>query len=791
MSDKNSKKDFFVSYNKADKQWAKWIAAVLEQDGYTTITQAWDFRPGGNFMREMQNALTNSERTIAVLSKNYLNSKYCQAEWEAALNKDVNSEKRLLIPVRIADVEPEGLLAPIIYIDLFELESDEAAAEKKLIRGVDDKEIPRPRPPFPGVKKDLAPKSLKAKFPGTLPFNNLLFAKNPHFTGRDQVFEKICKGFESGSTVSLTQIITGMGGLGKTQTALEYAYRYADKYECIWWITAENEMDVLSSYKKFAVEMNLLHQDQQDSELIIKVVLNWMSENQNWLFIYDNVESIARDTQWWPKNNLQNILITTREKQFNIGESVDIATFTEEEAISFLESRTGIANRSDQNENATKIANRLGYLPLALEQAAAYIVAGEITYAEYLLLLHEYGLKPLDDAEGVMDYSKTLTETMNISIDKIDLEAAQQLLYLCAYMAPENIYKELFNEGAELLPSPLDEALQNGLENNKIWRQLTKYSLLKKQEDGNGYSMHRLLQEVVRDKIEHDQLWMLCCLSLFYKTYDFEYGDIESHNRFLKQTPHVESCLNTIETKLTDDEYQEKIAYLYNRGGFGFDNLGNYSQSLELYERAIKIREKVLGLDHPSTATSYNNIAGVYTSQGEYGKALELYEKTMKIREKVLGLDHPDTATSYNNIAAVYDSQGEYGKALELYDKALVIREKVLGLDHPDTATSYNNIAFVYARQGEYTKALELYDTALKICEKMLGFDHPDTAFSYNNIAGVYTSQGEYGKALELYDKAMKIYEKVLGLDHPDTATSYNNIAFVYARQGEYTKALE
>jgi len=582
-----------------------------------------------------------------------------------------------------------------------------------------------------------------------------------------------------------------MGGLGKTQTALEYAYRYSDKYECIWWITAENEMAVLTSYKKFAVEMKLLHQDQQDSELIIKVVLNWMSENQNWLFIYDNVESIARDTSWWPKNNLQNILITTREKQFNIGESIDIAIFTEEEAISFLESRTGIANQSDQTENAAKIANRLGYLPLALEQAAAYIVAGEITYAEYLLLLEKYKLKTLDDAEGVMDYSKTLTETMNISIDKIDLEAAQQLLYLCAYMAPENIYEKLFSEGAGLLPLPLKEALQDGLKSNKVWRQLTKYSLLKKQADGNGYSMHRLLQEVVRDKIEHNQQWMLHCLSLFYETYDFEYGDIESHNRFLKQTPHVELCLNTIETKLADDEYQEKIAYLYNWSGFGFSNLGNYSQALELLQKALVIHKEVLGFDHPDTASSYNNIALVYSRQGEYGKSLELYDKAMKICEKVLGLDHPDTASSYNNIAGVYYCQGEYAKALELYEKALVIREKVLGVGHPDTAISYNNIATVYEKQGEYDKALELYDKVLKISEKVLGVGHPDTAISYNNIALVYSRQGEYGKALELYAKVLKIREKVLGLDHPDTAISYSSIALVYYSQGEYGKALE
>lgn len=124
------KRDFFISYNKADKQWAKWIASVLEDNGYTSYIQAWDFRPGDNFVLEMDKALLRSERFLAVLSQNYLDSLYCQAEWAAAFTKDPNSEKRIFIPVRVADVAPEGLWAAIIYIDLFGVEEKEA--EKKL-----------------------------------------------------------------------------------------------------------------------------------------------------------------------------------------------------------------------------------------------------------------------------------------------------------------------------------------------------------------------------------------------------------------------------------------------------------------------------------------------------------------------------------------------------------------------------------------------------------------------------------------------------------------------------------
>jgi tetratricopeptide (TPR) repeat protein len=772
------KKDFLISYNKADKQWAKWIAAILEAEGYTCIIQAWDFKPGENFVLDMHKALINSERFIAVLSQDYLDSLYCQAEWAAAFIKDPNSEKRLFIPVRVADIEPEGLLAAIIYIDLFG--TDEEMAEQRLINGVDVKDIPRNRPSFPGT--------VKVRFPGSLPFNNLPFIRNAYFTGRDSILDDISKEFEKGNAISLTQAITGLGGIGKTQTALEYAYRNASKYDWIWWVSAETEPTVLLAYREFAIKMKLMNTAQQDAAIIIETVLNWMDTHDQWLFIYDNVDHVNSDTAWWPRNCRGNILITTRNRKVTIGQGIEISIFNDLEAIAFLENRTGIYNDRQQ---ALLLAQRLGCFPLALEQASAYIKNNDITFEDYLILLKDYGLDVLGETEGVIDYTKPLTATWEISFAKIELEAAQQLLYLCAYLAPESIEAEIFSENVELLPSPLKEQLSNTLTANKVWLELTRYSILEKEGDNQSYSMHRLLQEVIRNKLCSEPQWIQCCLSIIRKIYTFEYGNVPSHNRFIKLTPHVEALLNSTMLCLPDDTSQKDIADLYAVGGSGHLHLGNYSQAFEWYQKALAIREKVLGKEHRSTATTYNNISSVYASQGDYPKALEWYQKALAIREKVLGKEHPSTATSYNNIAGVYASQGDYPKALELFQKALAIREKMLGKEHPDTATTYNDIANVYEKQGDYPKALEWYQKDLAISEKVLGKEHPDTAATYNNIAEVYDSQGDYPKALEWYQKALAICEKVLGMEHPSTATTYNNIASVYSRQGDYPKALE
>ncbi len=229
----------------------------------------------------------------------------------------------------------------------------------------------------------------------------------------------------------------------------------------------------------------------------------------------------------------------------------------------------------------------------------------------------------------------------------------------------------------------------------------------------------------------------------------------------------------------------------YNNIGLVYSEQGDYDKALEYYFKALDIDKKVLGKKHPSTASSYNNIGLVYDEQGDYDKALEYYFKALEIWENILGTEHPYTATSYNNIGAIYYSKGDYDKALEYYFKALDIREKVLGKEHPDTAQSYNNIGAIYNQKSDYDKALEYYSMALDIVRKFLGEMHPYTAAPYSNIGRVYDSQGDYDKALEYYFMALAINEKVLGADHPSTATDYNSIATVCYSKGDYDKALE
>jgi CHAT domain-containing protein/Tfp pilus assembly protein PilF len=216
---------------------------------------------------------------------------------------------------------------------------------------------------------------------------------------------------------------------------------------------------------------------------------------------------------------------------------------------------------------------------------------------------------------------------------------------------------------------------------------------------------------------------------------------------------------------------------------------GKYDEALPLAERALEIREKALGPDHPDIARSLNNLAILYHHKGDHAKAELLYQRGLAIWEEALGPDHPELAPNLNNLGALYFDKGDYAKAEPLYQRALAIREKALGPDHPGVAGSLNELAILYGDKGDYAKAEPLHQRALAIWEKALGPDHPRVAISLLNLANVYYLKGDYAKAEPLYQRALAIKEKTFGPEHPDVALTLNNLAALYYDKGDYAKA--
>lgn len=618
------------------------------------------------------------------------------------------------------------------------------------------------------------------------PVNNLLYLKNQHFAGREDVLRQIREQFRAGGTVSLTQTIAGLGGVGKTQIALEYAYRYAHEYEVIWWLVAEQAETILAAFAEFALRQNLGEAFGNEKALRV-AFLNWLDNHPNWLLVYDNVNSYNDIKPYLPKNTRNrhgNILLTSRLSRGYIGTKMDIEVFEMPEAVQFLLRRT----RSEDEAVAAELAKRLGCLPLALEQAAAYIDETEgMNMRSYLKSLDDFGLAVFNDDDEIRDYKQSVTATWKISLDKITLDSTRQLLNLAACIAPDGIDVGWLTVNRQYLPEPLGTDLAQSLTRNRVIRELVKYSLFK-YHDGQ-LSLHRLLQEVIREEWNGDTKWLLLSLNYFSQVFTVPDTGLQTRSEFYNLLPHVNALIGCAQPLLADNKAASvKVAELHFVAGRGLIKLGDYINALAHLRKSLELRESMLGKTNPDTAAAFHNLALVYKLQDKNDQAVTYYLVAAEIRKQVLG-DHPDTAATYNNLANVYKNMGEFNKALSWYQKSLAIKMKILGQQHPDTIMTNSNIANVYKRQGNLDAALRLHQQVRKDREQVLGDKHKDTADTFGNIALVYDELGQYDAAMFWFKKTLDVQEEELGIEHPQTAMTYFNIATVYVHQDSAKEA--
>ncbi len=777
--------NFFISYNKQDRQWAEWIAWELESAGYTTVIQAWDFKPGQNFVGQMDEAIKNSDRTLAVLSPDYLTSAYTAPEWYAAFNRDPRGVKGVLLPIKVRACDPEGLLAQITHIDLAGL--NEKTAKSSLLAGVSQTSRLKPStaPLFPGNKTPV--KTNKPRFPGTLPpIWSVNHHRNDNLFARDDFIDKIHNTFFI--DCKTRQAITGMQGIGKTQVAIEYAYRYSNQYDLIWWIDAAEPTYLADSFAALAPHLGLNIENEQDINVIARMVRDELGKRSaTGLLIFDNVIKPVDIEKYLPQSSNGHILITSTNQKIWSGIAVEqeIPLFSREEAADYL---LEITSGKSEKDLALDLADKLGGLPLALEQSAAYIRSNQITLRDYQNLFNQYHGQ-LFGEEGAQDrYHASVTTTFNITIDTIKAKEAESvnLLYLTAFLAPTAIPEALFTEGHEYLPANLAEAVNDPLRFNRIKRMLLDYSLINVQNQ--ALNVHRLVQLVSRERLSPKETaeWIEIVLNLVKNAFCFDRMSPDTWGAADEIYPHTMEITEYAE-KLEINPH--KSSYLLNKIGLYLRNKAEYELAGEVFQRALNILE-LYEVKDGNMAAVLDNLGGLYRDQGKNQAAESLYKQALEIRENVLGSNHPAVGITLNNLAGLYRAQGKYEIAEPLYKRDLEISEKELGPNHLDVAPTLNNLAGLYEYQGKYEDAEPLYERALKISGKELGPNHPDVATTLNNLAGLYYAQGKYEDAEPLYERALEIREKVLGPNHPSVATTLNNLAVLYEDQGEYETAV-
>ena len=264
-------------------------------------------------------------------------------------------------------------------------------------------------------------------------------------------------------------------------------------------------------------------------------------------------------------------------------------------------------------------------------------------------------------------------------------------------------------------------------------------------------------------------------------------SELKQQGKYLEAIPLAQEALR-IRQQVLGDEHPYVAASLDHLAGL-YESMGRYEAAEPLLNQALEMNKRLLGDEHPLVATSLNNLAGFYRAMGRYEAAEPLYTQALEMFRKLLGDEHPSVATSLNNLAFLYESMGRYEEAEPLYTQALEMFRKLLGDEHPSVATSLNNLAFLYESMGRYEEAEPLYTQALEMRKRLLGEEHPDVAASLNNLAELYRAMGRYEAAEPLYTQALEMFRKLLGDEHPSVATSLNNLAFLYESMGRYEQA--
>jgi len=796
----DSTSDFFVSYNRADRTWAEWMAWHLEVAGYRTIVQAWDFRPGSNFVLDMQHAASVARCTLAVLSPDYLTSLYTQPEWAAAFVQDPTGLKGTLLPVRVRPCELSGLLTPLVYIDLVDLDETEAATT--LLAGVQrTRAKPTTAPMFPGSN---APRATTApRFPGTLPpIWTVPFRRNPFFTGRETLLSQLYDHLHEQQATALTQAqaISGLGGIGKTQTAVEYAYRYQHEYQMVLWATAATRLSLLSDFVKFTGLLGLSEHAVQEQEQLVAVVMHWLHTHTDWLLILDNADDVQLAHKFMPQGGKGHILLTTRAQALGaLATSLEVEKMDTQEGSVLLLRRAHVLAPGASLETVTQADQQLAEtlvkevdgLPLALDQAGAYIEETGCSLATYLRIYQTRSSELLGLRKSLTaDHPEPVTTTWSLSFQHVEQanRGAAALLRLCAFLAPDAIPEEIFSEGASELGKVLGPVAADPVKLDAAIEVVRRHSLLKRVAKTNTLSIHRLVQAVLRAEMSPkvQRQWAERAVRAVNQV--FPKVELETWARCERYLPQTQMCAQLI------DQYTlvfDEAATLLHQTGYYLVEQGRYAEAEQYYQQALRIYQQALPANHSSTATTLSALGTLYLNQGKYPEAEQYFQQALRIYQQALPANHPSTATTLHELGRVNRSQGKYPEAEQYYQQALHIYQQALPANHPSTATTLSSLGTLYLAQGKYPEAEQYFQQALRIYQQALPANHPDTATTLHELGVVNRSQGKYPEAEQYYQQALHIYQQALPANHPSTIITLKNYANLLRQMGRENEALQ
>jgi tetratricopeptide (TPR) repeat protein len=608
----------------------------------------------------------------------------------------------------------------------------------------------------------------------------------PGFVGRSRDLDRLDAAPRIPGT-ALVQVVHGLGGIGKSTLAAHWAATRPHGCAPVRWIPADSPADMEQGLASLTTALQPALATALPAEALAEWGLQWLASHTDWLLILDNVNDPADIAPVIARAPGGRFLITSRlaTAWSDATTLVHLDVMDEAESLALL---TGIVTATGPRDlqGAADVCAELSHIPLAIEQAAAYLAQNPLTTPRgYLHLLNQHPAAMYGHGGATTAAERTIARIWDITLDKITTRqpAAADLLRTLAWYAPENIPTTLLDlPGVD--PVKLNQAI--GL--------LTAYNMIIPDPATHTWAVHRLIQALARtpdpdnphrrpSHVDHARAQAAINLDdALPPTLD----DPATWPTWRALLPHIEALAD----HAAPDADTDITARLLSSAGRFLTDQGSPARGITYLRRSVTTTKRELGEDHPETLTSRNNLASAYQAAGDLARAIPLFEQNLTDQLRVLGEDHPDTLIFRNNLAAVYQLAGDLARAIPLFEQNLTDQLRVLGEDHPDTLTSRINLASAYQAAGDLARAIPLFEQTLTDQLRVLGEDHPDTLTSRYALALAYQEAGDLARAIPLFEQTLTDRLRVLGEDHPDTLASRSNLAFAYQEAGDLARAI-
>ncbi|MEV2275358.1 FxSxx-COOH system tetratricopeptide repeat protein [Nocardiopsis sp. NPDC049922] len=655
--------------------------------------------------------------------------------------------------------------------------------------------------------------------------------QNKNFTGRSEQLQELYEGLRGHVTAVVPHTLQGYGGVGKTLMAVEYAHRFRDEYDLVWWIMADQPGLVRSALAHLAPHLDLPGPGLTGVEDAANGVLDALRRGEpysRWLLVFDNADEPEDLTDVIPQGP-GHVIVTTRNHRWeSVARTVSVNVFPSHESVEFLKRRIP---RGISIEDAVELSEALGHLPLALEQAGALQSETGMSAREYLSLLSER-TGPLLREGKPPEYPEPMTAAWQLSVAKLqeNLPEAMELLRCCAFFGPDPIPRDLFFpvEGGRVRPE-LAELMADPIRLSRAIGQLGRYALVRLDNANRTIQVHRLIQALLREELDQPtqdsirtEVWALLSASAPESR-----TDPAAQARYQELLPHVGPARVAESTNPRVRRFAlSMLGFLFVVGNYEtasryarvfidrwvadsgdedphvleaqrlyanrLRDLGRYQEAYDLNRALLPKVRRTLGRTHGETLNVLSGLGADYRARGDFWKAREHDEETLRLHEETLGPNESATLRALHNLGIDYALTSDFAGAQARHERAYMLyKRRSAAPGSPVLLSFWHGLALSVRLSGDFTEACDLGEDALSYGREQLGVEHPRTLRTQMDLAIARRMSGEFDEALELALDVHSRYLRLYGIDHPETLAAAMCLTNIWRVTGELTGALE